>query len=329
LLGHEREANPDGVAYVRTDVITRRGWRAALCTLFALAAAVPLLVTDGGPLAQAVADAAAAPPTQGAAPIPDDAPIPAPEPPPVQRGLAQAAVNAAQEQASSSTELGVAVLDRSTGELVVGERGHERFYTASLSKLIVIVDVLDRRRTEGLRVTDDDLKLVARALGPSDDSAMSALWEKFDGAGAPARVSAKLGLEGTAAPRRFGQWGEVEVTPADYATLWKYVLDDMPDDDRALLISDMKAAPPTAKDGFDQAFGLLAPDIRGDGSGAVAKQGWMCCFSGQYYLHTAGVVDPEERFVVVLLTRQPRTEGWPSARSEQTVIATKAVAALG
>ena len=310
-------------------MITRRGWRAALCTLFALAAAVPLLVTDGGPLAQAVADAAAAPPTQGAAPIPDDAPIPAPEPPPVQRGLAQAAVNAAQEQASSSTELGVAVLDRSTGELVVGERGHERFYTASLSKLIVIVDVLDRRRTEGLPVTDDDLKLVARALGPSDDSAMSALWEKFDGAGAPARVSAKLGLEGTAAPRRFGQWGEVEVTPADYATLWKYVLDDMPDDDRSLLISDMKAAPPTAKDGFDQAFGLLAPDIRGDGSGAVAKQGWMCCFSGEYYLHTAGVVDPQERFVVVLLTRQPRTEGWQAARAEQTVIATKAVAALG
>jgi len=31
----------------------------------------------------------------------------------------------------------------------------------------------------------------------------------------------------------------------------------------------------------------------------------------------------------VLLTRQPRTEGWPAARAEQTVIATKAVAALG
>jgi hypothetical protein len=96
----------------------------------------------------------------------------------------------------------------------VGRRraGHERFYTASLSKLIVIVDVLDRRRTQGLQVTRRS-EAIARALGPSDDSAMSALWEKFDGAGAPARVSAKLGLEGTTAPRRFGQWGEVEVTP--------------------------------------------------------------------------------------------------------------------
>jgi hypothetical protein len=179
-----------------------------------------------------------------------------------------------------------------------------------------------------LSVSDADLQLFARALGPSDDSAMSALWEKFDGAGAPARVSKRLGLEGTSAPRRFGQWGEVEVTPADYATLWKYVLDDMPAADRDLLLSDMKAAPSTAKDGFDQAFGLLSPEIRGDGEASVAKQGWMCCFSGQYYLHSAGVLEPEERFVVVLLTRQPRSKGWPGARSEQTGIATKAVVGL-
>ena len=133
--------------------------------------------------------------------------------------------------------------------------------------------MLDRRRTEGLQVTDADLQLFARALGPSDDSAMNALWEKFDGAGAPARVSDRLGLEGTAAPRRTGQWGEVEVTAADYAALWKYVLDDMPADDRDLLISDMAAAPSTAKDGFDQAFGLLSPEMRGDGSGRCGQAG--------------------------------------------------------
>jgi hypothetical protein len=291
--------------------------------LVLLVAVVPLLVTDSGPLPAAAASAA---PVSAVAATP--APPPAPEPPPVQRGLAQAAVTAAEAQASSGTQLGVAVLDRTTGELAVGSRGHEPFYTASLSKLIVIVDVLDRRRTEGLSVSDADLQLFARALGPSDDSAMSALWEKFDGAGAPARVSKRLGLEGTSAPRRFGQWGEVEVTPADYATLWKYVLDDMPAADRDLLLSDMKAAPSTAKDGFDQAFGLLSPEIRGDGEASVAKQGWMCCFSGQYYLHSAGVLEPEERFVVVLLTRQPRSKGWPGARSEQTGIATKAVVGL-
>ena len=294
----------------------------ALGVLLVLVVTAPLLVTDSGPLVPTLA-ASAAPSAEAAPAAPPDTP----EPPPVQRGLAQAAMNAAEQRASSATQLGVAVFDRLTGEVAVGSRGHERFYTASLSKLIVIVDVLDRRRTEGLQVTDADLQLFARALGPSDDSAMSALWEKFDGAGAPARLSARLGLEGTAAPRRTGQWGEVEVTASDYATLWKYVLDDMPADDRDLLLSDIAAAPATARDGFDQSFGLLSPDIR-DGYQTFAKQGWMCCFSGQYYLHSAGVAGPEKRFVVVMLTRQPRTRGWPAARTELTRIATEATAAL-
>jgi len=297
----------------------------ALGVLLVLAVVGPLLVTDSGPLEPTVTAASTAPLTEVTPAVPPDIPEP---PPPPQRGLAQAAVDAAEQRASSGTELGVAVLDRTTDELAVGSLGHERFYTASLAKLIVIVDVLYRHRTEGLQVTDADRQLFARALGPSDDSAMSALWERFDGAGAPARVSARLGLEGTSAPRRNGQWGEVEVTAADYATVWRYVLDDMPEDDRNLLLSDMAAAPATARDGFDQAFGLLSPDIR-DGYRTFAKQGWMCCFSGQYYLHSAGTVGPEKRFVVVMLTRQPRTQGWPATRDQVTGIAMGAVAALG
>jgi hypothetical protein len=292
--------------------------------LLVLAVAGPLLVTDSGPVDPTMAAASVAPLPDVAPAAPPDTP----EPPPPQRGLAQAAVNAAEQRAASTTQLGVAVLDRTTGELAVGRLGHERFYTASLAKLIVIVDVLDRRRTENLEVTDADRQLFARALGPSDDSAMNALWERFDGAGAVVRMSARLSLEGTAPPRRTGRWGEVEVTAADYAALWSYLLDDMPAEDRDRLLSDMAAAPATARDGFDQAFGLLSPDIR-DGYRTFAKQGWMCCFSGQYYLHSAGTVGPEKRFLVVMLTRQPRTKGWPAARTELTGIATQAVAALG
>jgi hypothetical protein len=251
-----------------------------------------------------------------------------PEPPPVRHGLAQAAVDAAQAKAAGSTQLAVAVLDRSTGEMAVGARGHEPYYTASLAKLIVIVDVLDRRRKSELTVTDADLALFRRALALSDDSAMNALWERFDGTSAVTRVAKQLGLEGTAAPKRFGQWGEVEVTAADYVKLWRYVLDGMPAADRELLLTDMQGAQPIAKDGFDQAFGLLSPTVRGDGAGAVAKQGWMCCFSGEYYLHTAGAVGADQRFVMAFLTRQPRGKGWPATRDELTGIVTDAVGAL-
>ena len=43
----------------------------------------------------------------------------------------------------------------------------------------------------------------------------------------------------------------------------------------------------------------------------------MCCFSGQYYLHSAGLVGVDERFVVAVLTRVPsgsRLERGPSRR---------------
>jgi hypothetical protein len=293
-----------------------------------LVAGATLLV--GNTVRQAMATPSAAPVTAAEAAAPPSTPtaVPTPTTPPVRRGLAQAAVDAAQAKAAGSTQLAVAVLDRTTGELAVGSRGHEAYYTASLAKLIVIVDVLDRRRSEGLKVTDDDLALFRRALALSDDSAMNVLWERFDGAGSVTRVSKRLGLEATRAPRVVGQWGQVEVTAADYVKLWHYVMDTMPAADRDLLMTDMRAAQPIAKDGFDQAFGLLSPGVRGDGSGAVAKQGWMCCFSGQYYLHSAGAVGADRRFVMTFLTRQPRSKGVPAIRAELTGIVTEAVGAL-
>jgi hypothetical protein len=305
---------------MRTSAARRRAVVGVLVAALALAAGC------------AVPQAPAATPGTGAASAPADpgtspAASASPAPPRPRHGLARAAVDAAQAEAESGTQLGVAVLDRATGELAVGERGDEPFYTASLSKLVVAVDVLDRRRFDGLTVSDADLALLRRALSLSDDSAMSALWERFDGAGAAQRVSVRVGLQDTSAPKRFGQWGEMEVPPSDYVRLWGYVLDKMPTADRDLLVGDMAAAPPTAKDGFDQAFGLLSQDIRDDDE-TVAKQGWMCCFSGQYYLHSAGTVGADKRFVVALMTREPRARGWAGAREDVTGIAGSAVGPL-
>lgn len=272
----------------------------------------------------------AAPVTSMPSPTPAPTSTPAPTTAPAPRtGLAAAAVAAAEKAAGGSTQLAAAVLDRVTGERVTGGRGGQPYYTASLSKVVVAVDVLDRRRFEGLVVTEPDLDLFRRALGPSDDSAMNALWSRFDGAGAAGRVSSRVGLAATSNPRDPSQWGEMTVSAADTSRIWEYILDDMPAADRDLLLADLQAAPPRARDGFDQAYGLLSPDVDGGGGpGAVAKQGWMCCFSGIYYMHSAGVVGADQRFVVALLTRVPRSGGWEAARQELDRIAAAAVAPL-
>jgi hypothetical protein len=240
-----------------------------------------------------------------------------PEPEP-EGGLAAAAVLAATTAAAAvqGLDLRIAVLDREVGESASAGAAAEPTYTASLSKLVVAVDVVDRR-AEGLAVTDGDLDLLRRALGPSDDAAMNALWSRFDGAAAASRVSARLGLTGTRDPGDPSQWGEMLVSAEDYLRLYDHVL-AMPAADGDLILGMLAAAPPVARDGFAQDFGLLAP---GPVRGAVAKQGWMCCFGQRYYLHSAGLLGSDSRFVVSLLSVQPRAGGWTAARAGLDTVA--------
>lgn len=320
--------------HVTHATYVRRARRLAVACALSLLLAIPVILSPGlrqPTVVTGLTGLGRAGPTAGtAAPPPEPPTAPVPTPAPVPRtGLAQAAVDAAEAAAAPRTELAVAVLDRTTGEVAVGDRGAEPYYTASLAKVVLAVDVLDRQRLDGLVVTDEDVALLRRALGPSDDSAMNALWGRFDGEGAAARVRERLGLDGTTAPRDPSQWGEMSVPAADFVRIWQYILDGVPADERDLLVSAMDAAPDRARDGFDQAFGLLSPEVRGpEGPGAVAKQGWMCCFSGRYYLHSSGAVGSDRRFLVALLTREPRGPGWAAARQGLDDIAIAAVQAL-
>lgn len=345
------QADPPAVELPATDrppvVLRTRHLQVARTLLatasgLALVLAVSLIAGDAPPPTRAglaapfasgpVLDPAGPPVSLSAAvPMPDataPAPASASVPSVTRTGLALAAVTAAEAAASARAELAVAVLDRETGEMASGGRGAEPYFAASLSKVVVAVDVLNRRRLEGLPVPDADIALLQRALGPSDDAAMSALWSRFDGPGAAGRMTTRLGLTGTTAPRDPSQWGEMSVPAVDMVRIWQYVLDEVPAVDRDLLISAMAAAPALARDGFDQGFGLLSPAVDGsDGAQAVAKQGWMCCIAGRYYLHSSGAVGADQRFVVTLLSRPPRAAGWGSARQELDVVATAAAQA--
>ncbi|GAA4543378.1 serine hydrolase [Pseudonocardia xishanensis] len=257
-------------------------------------------------------------------------PEPEPEPEPLpESGFAASAVAAAVAAAGlvQGMDLRVTVWDRELGESASAGAADEPTYTASLSKVVLAIDVVDRRRTEGLVVTARDLDLLRRALGPSDDSAMNALWSRFGGAEAASRVSARLGLTGTRDPRDPSQWGEMRVSAEDGVRLYDHVL-DLPAADRDLILGALRAAPPTARDGFAQDFGLLAASVGLQAGQVAVKQGWMCCFERRYYLHSAGVVGAEARFVVALLSIQPRAGGWERARAGLTSIGEAVAATL-
>jgi beta-lactamase family protein len=215
---------------------------------------------------------------------------------------AEAMVAAADDAAPAGMTFGAAVLDLATGDLA--QTGEEEFYSASLSKLILIVDMLDRN----VELSDADLSLIDCALSLSDDNAMNALWVKFDGPSAMTRVADALGMPGTSTPDDPSQWGETEVSPAGYARLFQHILTEMDPGDRAMIVDGLSAAEPRAADGFDQFFGLLGQPVQ-----VYAKQGWMY-YGSRLYLHSAGVVHTDIRdYVVVLMSIQPVAAADPAA----------------
>lgn len=236
-------------------------------------------------------------------------------------------VAAAENAATPGMTLGVAVLDVNTGELAEGRDGGRHFMSASLCKLILAVDVLDRHRAEGRRVDPADLDLITRALSDSDDNAMNALWGRYDGAGAVARVAARLGLTASLPPESSNLWGDALVTAADMVTLHRYVLRDMAPQDGAVIVNALSAVNAVATDGFAQHFGLLH---QGASPRRYAKQAWVPYAPAGYLLHSSGVAydgRTGHTYAVALLSIQPySTDG--DARNRLSAIASAALAVL-
>lgn len=229
-----------------------------------------------------------------------------------------AATAAVDALAGGGTELGVAVEDRATGHTSVGAAGATPFYAASVVKLYTVVDILHRAETGAVTVTAADRTDIARALTYSDDGAEDALWTTFGGAAGVARTIALAGLQDSSPPKDTSQWGETLVSARDVVALYDYVLDSMTPADRDTIMDALRNAQDTGADGFDQAFGLIAPPRP---AGVAAKQGWMW-IGDDFYLHSTGVLGADDHDVVAVLSENEASAGSAAART----VVTRAVA---
>ena len=240
---------------------------------------------------------------------------------------AQQLVTAAESAAAPGMTLGVAVLDVDTGELVLGRDGGRQFMSASLSKLILAVDVLDRHRAEGRSVDPAGLDLITRALSGSDDNAMNVLWGRYDGAGAVSRVAARLGLTATLAPESTDMWGDMLITAADLVEIYRYVLREMAPQDSAVIADALAATTASAADGFQQHYGLLH---QGASRQRYAKQAWVPYRPAGFLLHSAGVAydrRTSHAYAIALLSIQPYS-GDQVARDQLSAVAAATLGTL-
>jgi hypothetical protein len=244
----------------------------------------------------------------------------------VSAAAVKAAVQAvdALDRASPNTRFGVAVLDRTTGQLAVGAGGATAFYSASVVKLYTVVAILHRVEAGSVTLTAADRTNIQQALVASDDQAMNALWEKFGGPQTVAQTISLVGLKDSRPPDDSSEWGETLISARDVVAVYDYVLRSMAASSRDMIMGALEQAQDKGADGFDQAFGLINPPRKPD---VAAKQGWMW-ISSDFYLHTTGVLGADDRYVVAVLSRNPAQSGSAAARTIVTTAASDAEAAL-
>jgi hypothetical protein len=263
-----------------------------------------------------------------AAPAPSDAPVPLPPPqaeptvqpqpttqPPANPAPANgvtldpAALEEAARKVEPNTTLSAVVFDRVSGATALSFDADRQFRSASLVKLMIAIDALDRGASES------DRDRLARMLSLSDDDIASSFWVDL-GPNLIPRVVELAGLQNTEAPELAGKWGEVKITANDIVRVYQYVMNSMPPEDRMLVVDALAQAPQYAADDFDQYFGI--PD--GLNTQWAIKQGWGNNDHAMV-LHSTGLVGSKWRYVVVLLTEHPLGSGWRTSAKSVTAAA--------
>jgi hypothetical protein len=230
-------------------------------------------------------------------------------------------LNAVQPAVAS---YGVAVLDRTTGQLSLGSEAATPLYSASVVKLFTVVDILHRTESDGLVLTPVQRADIQRALSLSDDNAMNTLWNQFGGSRTVIEMIGLAKLRDTGPPANPGEWGETLISARDVVGVYQYLLSSMGQSSRDTVLGALASAQQSGADGFDQAFGLLRSPRP---TTVAAKQGWMID-GPQLYLHSTGVTGPGGRYVIALLSAQPATIGYQTAKAYLSAAATTVVDAL-
>ena len=216
------------------------------------------------------------------------------------------------DAAARGTTAGVAMVDRVTGIYSDnGANAHLRFGSASLVKLFIADSVLHRARLGQLHLTAADMSSLTVMLRSSDDAAANSFWSRFGSSAIVTDVMHRYHLTETAPPVNARYWGLTQITAHDLVALYRGMLNGaggLAPADRDFITTQLRSSTSHGTDGYYQWFGLHDALTKEPVLGI--KQGWMCCFSdGHIWRHSTGIVGPDARYIVVVLTRDPGSAG--------------------
>lgn len=210
---------------------------------------------------------------------------------------------AADEAAGSGAALSVAILDRSTHQLI--SNGNSQIIgTASVAKLFIADDLLLHESEGKAPLSADDRQALDIMLQSSDDGAAERFWGQGGGAAIISEVASRYGLSSTTPPSD-GRWWNTMSTVTDLIRYYEMLLDGaggLPADDAKIIVNDLAQSTPNGLDGYPQRFGI--PDGLYAEPVAV-KQGWMCCIGSDWMHLSTGVIGADHRYIMVVQSLQP------------------------
>ncbi|MEV3967439.1 hypothetical protein AB0K68_04760 [Streptomyces sp. NPDC050698] len=235
------------------------------------------------------------------------------------------------------TAAGVAVFDREAGTFTEQINASAQFRSASIVKLLLVLDFLWDRGPDYTIPPADRARLEPMLRG-SDDNAANHYWSTYGGPAIIKRMTDRsaVGLRDTAAPPAGyeGFWGYTAISARDTVAIYRYILEKAPAPVRDFIMDNLRRSTRcSATDHFDQHFGVAGAFDRP----WAVKQGWSGKFAEgtcgpdtassasraepaapaprgaapraaagvnltRPALHTTGTVGPDDRSIVAVLT---------------------------
>jgi hypothetical protein len=228
-------------------------------------------------------------------------------------GLQTRIQQATDEAAAAGAILAVAILDRTTRQLV--SNGDPQIVgIASVAKLFIADDLLLAEAQGKTALSPDDRQALDVMLQSSDDGAAEKFWGQGGGDAILTQVAARYGLAATAPPYD-GRWWNTVSTAGDLVRYYDMLLNGsggLPAERAGMIFNDLAQSTPTGIDGYPQRFGI--PDGLYAEPVAV-KQGWMCCIGADWMHLSTGVIGPDRRYIMVVESLQPSDD----ATARQTI----------
>jgi hypothetical protein len=187
--------------------------------------------------------------------------------------------------------------------------GHEMFHMASVSKVGILLTVMDQALKAGRALSDEELAQLRPMITVSDNDTATALWNRIGGGQAVEDFMRSIGLN-EIDPNKESCWGASYASAHDMALLFaKLAQGEILDESmRRTAIELLQQVDPS------QTWGVIAaaPEEVPEGTIVGVKDGWYPADCG-WWVNSAGLLLPgneKPAYTMAVLTSQQSTWGY-------------------